>query len=85
MTRDRERRREDERYWGDVVYEVWRAGGNSDAVDRDWTRDRQDDGLDADEAAKQFLRARDRHPEPGCEFSEPEALMPTPPGVSVKG
>jgi hypothetical protein len=38
-----ERRKEDERFWGDVVYEAYRQGRDSDAVDRDAVADAVED------------------------------------------
>ena len=51
-----------EKYWGDVVYETWRRGGNPDVVDRDVTSEHQDDGLYPDESARRILQsARRQH------------------------
>ena len=38
-------------YNGDILYEVWRAGGNPDAVDADRVADAYADGLDEGAAA----------------------------------
>jgi hypothetical protein len=50
-------------YRGDVFYDVWRSGGNPDAVDYDRVRDAYYDGLDSGEAADRELRCQ-RPPEP---------------------
>lgn len=62
----------DDRYFGDVVYEVWRRGGDSDAVDRDRLADYEYDGYSADEAASAEM-GRQRHYEPE---PEPEPEVP---------
>lgn len=54
---------EPEDYCGDVVYDVWRRGGNPDAVDRDQVKDSRDDGLDAEAAAGRELRRQRRRAE----------------------
>jgi len=51
-----QRREEERRYEGDVVYEVWRGGGNSDAVDYDRARDAHHDGVRSDDHASALLR-----------------------------
>lgn len=43
-------------YFGDVVYEVWRSGGNPDAVDRDCTDECFYDRREPDECARDELR-----------------------------
>lgn len=50
-------------YFGDVVYDVWRMGGNPDAIDRDDVEDDRADGYYADEAAnREYARqTRRRH------------------------
>lgn len=51
-------RSEREDYWGDVVYEVWRRGGDPDRVDRDRTDDHFYNGLSSDAAASRFMPHR---------------------------
>lgn len=53
-----ERRKDEERYQADVVYEVWRSGGNPDVVNRDRVQDRYYDGQDYQSAARAELRAQ---------------------------
>jgi hypothetical protein len=52
-----------EKYWGDVIYEVYRRGGDVDQVSRDDTEDARQDGLEPDEAAARLrtktMRGRD--------------------------
>lgn len=69
---DYERReREREEYRGDVIYEVWRSGGNPDLIDYDRVRDRFYDGYQPEECAYAELKAqRPREPEP--EYPEPD-------------
>ena len=45
-----------DRFHGDVVYEVWRSGGNPDAVDYDCTQSCYSDGVDASGCAGAELR-----------------------------
>lgn len=55
--RTREEQREDRRqYEGDVVYEVWRNGGNPDAVNMDLLEDRYYEGVPANDAAASEIR-----------------------------
>lgn len=69
--RSREERREDERrYQGDVTYEVWRRGGNSDRVDRDRVRDCFDDGLSSETAASREMRRQQPRPSDEEQFPE---------------
>lgn len=44
------------RYRGDVAYEVWRSGGNPDAVDYDRVDDYYWDGYDVDDVATIEMR-----------------------------
>lgn len=44
------------KYEGDVAYDVWRAGGNPDAIDLDRIDDHYYEGAYADEAAAAELR-----------------------------
>lgn len=45
-----------DRFHGDVVYEVWRSGGNPDAVDWDDTQRDYGDGIDAAQCAGAEVR-----------------------------
>lgn len=45
-------------YATDVEYEVWRRGGNPDAVDRDRLDGYREDGYEPEEAASAILRKR---------------------------
>ncbi len=56
----------DRKYCGDVIYEVWRSGGNPDAVSADDMDDHYYDGLDAEAAAREELRCQ--RPNPPCAF-----------------
>lgn len=49
----RDERRE---YEADVFYEVWRSGGNPDAINYDRVDDARWDGIDAEGAARTELR-----------------------------
>jgi len=52
-----DRRREEERcYENDVFYDVWRSGGNPDAVDYDRARDAYYDGMRAEDHAAALMR-----------------------------
>ena len=54
-----------DRYFGDVVYDVWRGGGNVDRIDRDRLSDAEARGVDAEDAATEELyrqRVLRRHP-----------------------
>ena len=50
------RREEERRYEGDVMYDVWRGGGNPDAVDYDRARDAHYDGVRAEDHAAALMR-----------------------------
>ena len=53
----------------DVEYEVWRHGGNPDAVDRDMVQGELDQGYGVDEIAAMELASQSRRePEPEPEF-----------------
>ena len=72
------RRDELGQYRGDVFYDVWRSGGNPDAVNDDRVEDAYYDGLEADYAASIELNhqreVRRRHREAfGDEFPEDAA------------
>lgn len=60
---------EQERYRGDVIYEVWRNGGNVDRISDDRVSDSFYEGYDSDAAAERELSAmRPPHdPEPDFE------------------
>lgn len=45
-----------DKYFGDVVYEVWRSGGNPDAVSRDRVEADESSGAWAEETAASELR-----------------------------
>jgi hypothetical protein len=45
----------DDEYFGDVIYEVWRRGGNPDAVDRYRARDFEQQGCYPEEAAQVLI------------------------------
>ena len=55
-------RREAEDFRGDVIYDVWRSGGNPDLVDYDYVDDRRYDGCEADDVAAEELRRQRRTP-----------------------
>jgi len=46
--------------YGDVIYEVWRNGGDPDQVDYDRVREDQRDGYRYDEIADSELRRHER-------------------------
>jgi hypothetical protein len=52
-----------ERYFYDTAYEVWRNGGNPDAVDYDRCNDHYDGGDTPDETAASELRRQRRRRE----------------------
>lgn len=54
--------RDKDDYWGDVLYEVWRSGGDVDRVDYDRVEDARYDGYDEYEAAASEMRHQ--QPEP---------------------
>lgn len=47
-------------YFGDAIYDVWRAGGNPDAVSRDEAWSAQQDGVSAEDFASSELRRQHR-------------------------
>lgn len=62
--RSREEQREDRReYWGDVLYDVWRAGRNSDLVDRERTDNYWYEGLSECAAANAEIKRQTAKPE----------------------
>lgn len=58
MKSHEERREERRQFENDVFYEVWRAGGNPDAIDYERVDDRYYDGQDVQIAAEAELRAQ---------------------------
>jgi hypothetical protein len=66
--RDEDRRERERHFFGDVVYEVWRHGGNSDAVDRDTTGDDYRNGLSAEDSASRELNQQ--RPQPSLPSEE---------------
>lgn len=46
--------------WGDVIYEVWRDGGNPDAVDYNRVREAEYWGDTAEEIAHAELRRQEK-------------------------
>jgi hypothetical protein len=76
--RSREEEREERRrYEGDVAYEVWRSGGNSDRINGDRVVDAYYDGYSADTAASRELAAqRPRQEEQYEEQQYPEQEYP---------
>lgn len=51
-------------YRGDVIYDVWRRGGDPDRVDYDRTRDDFYDGLSSEESAsREIRRQKPREPQ----------------------
>lgn len=65
-TREEERREREEAF-GDAVYEVWRAGGDSDAVEREQIDDAWYECYDREETVQRVvndnMRKRDNHKE----------------------
>jgi len=57
-SKDKEERR---KYYGDVEFEVWRRGGDPDAVDRDRLEDMRYEGLYSADAATLELRRHRRN------------------------
>lgn len=57
LRQDEWRERQD-RYQGDVVYEVWRRGGNPDNVDYDRVRDHYYDGYSVEASARKMMPKR---------------------------
>ncbi len=62
-------------YWGDVLYDVWRNGGDSDNVDRDHTDECFDSGVDAfDCASGHYLRKKQGRPDYYDDYGNPVYL-----------
>ena len=57
------------RYEGDIIYDVWRNGGNPDAIGDDRMDDAFYDRVPVDDFVKSELRRQRRH---SCEEQEPE-------------
>lgn len=55
--------RDEDSYFGDLIYEVWRRGGNPDNVDRDQAREFEYLGYEPDEAAAIVDRRRPQEKE----------------------
>jgi len=45
-----------DKYFGDVCYDVWRAGGNPDRINPDRIDAAEADGIEAEDAARRELR-----------------------------
>lgn len=61
-----------DKYFGDVVYEVWRSGGNVDAIDPDRMDDARWNGVEADDFAASEVGRQHRR-EVGRDMREWEA------------
>jgi hypothetical protein len=72
LKRRTEEREAERKYEGDVVYEVWRAGRNSDNMDTDRIRDHFRDGDPSDLAARDEIRRQDQRREALREQEEEE-------------
>lgn len=57
MSDERKKQRD---YEGDVIYEVWRRGGNPDQVDYDRVIDDYYNGIESDHSALQELKRQRR-------------------------
>lgn len=55
----------------DVEYEVWRSGGNPDAVDRDMVQGELDQGYSVDEIASMEMESQRRRIEQEQEQEQP--------------
>lgn len=60
--------RDKDDYLGDVIYEVWRSGGDVDRIDYDRVQYNQYDGFEFEQAA----RVEMRHQKPPQPDPEPE-------------
>ena len=58
----RDSREERRTYEGDVVYEVWRSGGNVDHINDDRVSESYWDGLSAEQAAYREIARREPQP-----------------------
>ena len=71
--RREEERKEEREYRGDLIYEVWRRGGNPDRVDGDMADHYRDRGYSPDGAAASIMRQdRERREERAREDEEAE-------------
>ncbi len=52
--------KDEDNYWGDVLYRVWMQGGNPDLVDQERTDEYYHEGLDDDEGARLEIRKQRR-------------------------
>ncbi len=51
-------------YYGDVLYDVWRGGGNADMVDRDHTDECYDNNIESSVcASKHYLKKHQGKPD----------------------
>lgn len=73
-------REKQDRYRGDVIYDVWRSGGNVDRIDYDRVTDGYYDGRDAESmAASELRRMRPWAEEEFGEQWPPEEQFPNEP------
>lgn len=61
-------RKEQHDYEMDVMYEVWRSGGNPDAVDYDRVRDHYHESWSVDSSASAELKRQRPPPQPQPEY-----------------
>ena len=59
-------REEQRKYDNDVFYDVWRSGGNPDAIDFDRTRDAYYDGILAEDCASRIVREQNQKTRTEC-------------------
>jgi len=74
--RRQQRREEEHRYQMDAMYEVWRAGGNTDRIDYDRVSAHHSNGDSYEAAARDELRRQRPRPseeEPCYPEEQPEA------------
>ena len=75
----RAQREQDQRdYQSEVSYQVWRAGGNPDAIDYERVRDGFYDCQNADDTARRELRDQMPKQNPEEEYYEEPPTEPTP-------
>lgn len=68
---EEDRREERREYEADVFYEVWRGGGNPDAIDYDHTDNAYYNGIPADDCASSELsRQQHRNQESEPDYDE---------------
>jgi len=70
-SRRQERREEERRYEADVYYDVWRSGGNPDAVNPDRVADAFHEGTYHEDAAAREIRKQRPAREPEQQEQEP--------------